>query len=151
MPGTASLAPVSEDGQDHSGPLPAHVPCHSLAGDEERPQKAIYWTQEFVEREVLEQGLLVVHDAHRVEGDVDVAGQRSDGVGVLLDRSFIESVNLGGLDRSASGGDVSRHGVEPGLCAPGDENTRAFPSEHARYGAADSTAAAIDDGVLVVK
>jgi hypothetical protein len=94
MPGTASLAPVSEDGQDHSGPLPADVPCHSLAGDEERPQKAIYWTQEFVEREVLEQGPLVVHDAHRVEGDVDVAGQRSDSVGVLLDRSFIESVNL---------------------------------------------------------
>jgi hypothetical protein len=70
-----------------------------------------------------------VHDAHGVEGDVDAAGRRRDLGGVLLDRRFVEDVDLCGLGPAPLGGDVPGDGVEgrPAMktFAPSRANTRA--------------------------
>jgi hypothetical protein len=70
---------------------------------------------------------------------------------VLFDRLLIENVNLCGLDFSAHGGDITRHGVELRLRPPGDENSRAFAGEYPCDCAADSAPAPVDHRVLVVK
>ncbi|GAA3417415.1 hypothetical protein GCM10018952_49260 [Streptosporangium vulgare] len=58
-----------------------------------------------------------------------------DRIGVLADRLLVENVNVRGLDRCAGGGDVTRHGVEPFLRPPGDEDPRAFAGEYPCDGA----------------
>jgi len=70
------------------------------------------------------------------------------GSGMLLDRLLVESVNLRGRGGSARGGDLSRHGVEPRLRPPSDEDPCTFPGEYPRYRAANCTAAAVAHCIL---
>jgi hypothetical protein len=77
--------------------------------------------------------------------DPDVSGRQ------FLGQNPRESLLLRGLGRSAGGGDVGCHGVEPGQCPPGDEDPCAFLREYLRHGAADSATASVDHSVLVMK
>jgi hypothetical protein len=43
----------------------------------------------------------------QVEGDVDAAGVRRHGIGVLVDRRLLERIDLRGLGRSTRGADPS--------------------------------------------
>ena len=87
----------------------------------------------------------------QVEGDVDAAGIRRHGGGVLIDRVFVQRVDLRRLGRSPSGADILGHGLELRRCAAGEEDPGALSRECPSNCAADRSAPAVDHSVLVLK
>src|SRR5687767_4680939 len=122
---------------------------HGFACNEKRPQETIDRLHVFVQRQVHKHGSLIVHNAYRVESDVDAAGFRRNCIGMLFNRPLIEGVNLCGFYRSTRCNDVSRYSVEPGLCAPGDKNACAFSGEYACHGSTNGATTPVNNSVLI--
>jgi hypothetical protein len=87
----------------------------------------------------------------QVERDVDAASIRRHGSSVLIDRVFVQRVDLCRLGRSPSGADIVGHGLELRRCTTGEEDPGALPGECSSHRAADRSAPSIDHSVLVPK
>jgi hypothetical protein len=85
------------------------VPGDSLCGDEVGARERVDGVKEVLERQLGERGALHMHESHGVQGDFDAACLGRHGVGVLVDRAFVQRVDLRDLDTVA---DVSGHRVE---------------------------------------
>jgi hypothetical protein len=85
-----------------------------------------------------------------VEGNVESSRLAGDGVGVLVDRAFVERVEVRRLGDSACGANLARDVVETGVIATGEKEMCPLPGEGARNGTADRPHA-VDDGDLVVE
>lgn len=138
-------------GEEHAGPVAREVGGHGPAREEQAAQETLDRAPELLEREVPEQGALVVGDAHRVEHDVDPARGRGDGRGVGLDRPLVEHVEPRRLSATARRGDVARDGIEVALRAAREEDARALPREGPGHGPADRASDAVDHGDPVLQ
>ena len=92
-----------------------------------------------------------MHHADSVEGDVDAAGFRDNGIGMTLDGRQVQRVNLRHLSQSAGRSYVAGDLLKLGERAASQENLRSLAGENPRRGAADCTAAAVDDRRLVLE
>jgi hypothetical protein len=107
------------------------VPRRRPRGEEHRPRGGLHGRHEIIDRDLGERDPVRVRVGDQVEGDVDVAGIRRHGAGVLIDRVFLQRVDLCRLGRSPSGADILGHGLELRRCAAGEE-TRAPSRANAR-------------------
>ena len=86
----------------------------------------------------------------QVEGDVDAAGIRRHGVGVLVDRVLVERVDLSGLGQSPAARSCSATASSVAGVPPGRKTgrPRGRTSEQRR---ADRSATSVDHGILVLE
>ena len=87
----------------------------------------------------------------QVEGDVDPAGLRSHGVGMLIDRLLVERIDLGRLGRPTGRADLLGDLLESLPGAAGEEDLRSLAGEGACDRTADRPARSVDHGVLVLE
>jgi hypothetical protein len=88
------------EGEDHARAPGDHVPRGSPGGQECRSRGGLHRCHEVIDRHLGERDPVSVRVADQVEGDVDAAGIRRHGVGVLVDRVLVERVDLRRLGRS---------------------------------------------------
>jgi hypothetical protein len=92
-----------------------------------------------------------VRDTDGVERDVDPTRARRHRVGVLVDGSLVEGVDLRCLGPASGGGNLMRYPVELAPGTPGEEDRRSLTCEGPGDGAADRTTASIDHSGLVLQ
>jgi len=103
------------------------------------------------EPELGERRPLHMDDADRVERDVDTARLCRHGIGVPVDRLFVERVNFRDFGFAPDGGNTPGYFLKLGKRAPGQEHLRALARESARDRAADRATAAVDHRRLVLE
>jgi hypothetical protein len=117
---------------------------------EHRAHGGVHGPLEVGQRQIDERSPLDVSMRDEVEGDVESSRLRGDGVGVLVDRAFVERVEVRRLGDSAYGANLVRDFFETGVIATGEKEMCPLPGKGARNGTADRSHA-VDDGDLVVE
>src|ERR687896_1931593 len=146
-------APVAgaTEGQDYARAPGDHVPRGRPGGQESRACGGLHRRHEVTHGHLRERGPVGVRVGDQVERDVDAAGVRRHGVGVLVDRVLVERVDLRCLRRSPSGTDLRGNRLERRQGAAGEEDPGALAGERPSNGAADRPAPSVDHGVLVLE
>src|SRR5947207_8801862 len=94
---------------------------------------------------------LDMRNIDNVEGDIDAPHLLRRFVGMLLDRLFVERVDLSGVGDSSGIGDLLGQRVDLFKRATGQADHRSFTDEGMSHCAADRASRSVNHGTLVFK
>jgi hypothetical protein len=149
--GHGALARRAVEVEDDAGALLDHPPAGGPGGEEVGPQARVDGSEQVVGGHVDQRGALHVAAGDEVERDVDGPALGRDRGDVVVDGPLVEGVEHGDVRAAAVGGDGGGDLVERAAGPPGEEHAGAVAGHRAGHGAADRSAAAVDDGVPAVQ